>query len=92
MFGSLDHSAAFGLIAFGALVVGVGLTFHAAQASVPLAIGVVVLLVLGVLLLGIWQAALSGVYSAIPCRHARSHQVLRAFQGVELERAFAPKA
>jgi len=89
--GNVGIGAAFGLITFAVVVVGVLLTFAAAQASVALAIVVAALFLIGVLLLGVYQAALSGIYSAALYRYAISHETPAAFQGVQLEQAFAPK-
>ena len=89
--GNVGIGAAFGLITFAAVLVGVGLTVLAAQASVGLAIGIGVLCMLGVLLLGIYQAALTSIYSAALYRYAMSHEVPAEFQGAQLEHAFMPK-
>lgn len=89
--GHVGIGAAFGLITFAVVVIGVSLTFAAAQASVALAIVVAALFLIGVLLLGVYQAALSGIYSAALYRYAISHETPAAFQGVQLEQAFAPK-
>jgi len=89
--GNVGIGAAFGLITFAAVVIGILLTFAAAQASMALAIVVAALFLIGVLLLGVYQAALSGIYSAALYRYAVSHETPTAFQGVQLEQAFAPK-
>lgn len=89
--GNVGIGAAFGLITFAVIVVGALVTFAAAQASVALAIVVAALFLIGVLLLGVYQAALSGIYSAALYRYAISHETPAAFQGVQLEQAFAPK-
>ncbi len=89
--GNVGIGAAFGLITFAAVLVGVGLTVLAAQASVGLAIGVGALCVLGVLLLGIYQAALTSIYSAALYRYAMSHETPAGFEGAQLERAFVAK-
>ena len=86
--GNVGIGAAFGLITFLFLLVGAGLTFVAYQASLALAVGVGVIFLLGMLLLGIYQAALSGVYSAALYRYAVSHEVPAAFRGAMLEDAF----
>lgn len=86
--GNVGIGAAFGLITFLFLLVGAGMTFAAYQVSLALAIGVGVLFLLGVLLLGIYQAALSGVYSAALYRYAVSHEAPAAFRGAMLEDAF----
>lgn len=86
--GNVGIGAAFGLITFLFLLVGAGMTFAAYQVSLALAIGVGALFLLGVLLLGIYQAALSGVYSAALYRYAVSHEAPAAFRGAMLEDAF----
>src|SRR5690606_4565238 len=58
--GQVGIRAAFGLITFLAVRLSVGLVGLAAQASVALAVAVGVACALGLLLLGIYQAALSG--------------------------------
>ena len=86
--GNVGIGAAFGLIMFLFLLVGAGLTLVAYQASLALAVGVGVIFLLGVLLLGIYQAALSGVYSAALYRYAVSREAPAAFRGAMLEDAF----
>ncbi|MEO8365304.1 MAG: DUF6159 family protein [Pseudoxanthomonas sp.] len=90
--GNVGIGAVFGLIMFLFLLVGAGLAFAAYQVSLPLAIGVGVLFLIGVLLLGIYQAALSGVYSAVLYRYAISREAPAAFRGAMLEDAFRSKA
>ncbi len=89
--GQIGIGAAFGLITFAMVLVGIGLTVLAAQASVALAVVVAITAGLAVLLLGIYQAALSGIYSAALYRYAVSHESPPAFKGVQLGQAFAPK-
>lgn len=90
--GNIGIGAAFGLITFAVVLVGVGLVILAAQASIALAIAVGIVFAIGVLLLGIYQAALSGIYSAALYRYAVSNETPAAFKGVALSQAFAPKA
>lgn len=90
--GNVGIGAAFGLITFAVILIGFGLAFAAAQVSVGLAIAVAAVFLIGVLLLGVYQAALSGIYSAALYRYAVSHETPAAFQGLQLEQAFAPKA
>ncbi len=90
--GNVGIGAAFGLITFAVILIGFGLAFAAAQISVGLAIAVAAVFLIGVLLLGVYQAALSGIYSAALYRYAVSHETPAAFQGLQLEQAFAPKA
>lgn len=89
--GNVGIGAAFGLVTFAAVLIGIALTVLAAQASLALAIVVGALCVLGVLLLGIYQAALTAIYSAALYRYAMSHETPAGFEGVHLERAFVPK-
>ena len=89
--GNVGIGAAFGLITFAVMLVGAGLVFLAYQASPVLAVVVAVIAVIAVLLLGIYQAALSGIYSAALYRYAVSHEAPAAFQGVMLENAFSAK-
>ncbi len=89
--GNVGIGAAFGLLTFIAVLAAVALTVLAAQASVALAIVVGVLCGLGVLLLGIYQAALTAIYSAALYRFAESHEAPAAFRDVHLEQAFLAK-
>lgn len=89
--GQIGIGAAFGLITFGVILVGIACTFVAAQASVGLAVAVAVLFVIGVLLLGIYQAALSGVYSAALYQYVTRGETPAGFENVPLEQAFAAK-
>jgi hypothetical protein len=90
--GNVGIGAAFGLITFAVVLVGVALVVLAAQASVALAIAVGIVVAIGVLLLGIYQAALTGIYSAALYRYAVSNETPAAFRNVALSQAFAPKA
>ena len=89
--GQMGIGAAFGLITFGVVVVGVATTVFAAQLSGALAVLVGALFLLAVLLVGVYQAALSGIYSAALYRYAVSHETPDAFRGADLEHAFLPK-
>ena len=89
--GQVGIGAAFGMITFAVVLVGVGLTLLAAQASFALAIVVGALFLLVVLLVGIYQAALSAIYSAALYRYAVSHETPPAFREAGLEQAFLPK-
>jgi len=89
--GQVGIGAAFGLVTAVVAVVGFGLAFLAAQASMALAIAVGVVALLAVLAVGIYQAALSGIYSAALYRYAVSHETPDAFRGAGLEQAFLPK-
>ncbi len=89
--GQVGIGAAFGLVTAVVAVVGFGLAFLAAQASMALAIAVGVVALLAVLAVGIYQAALSGIYSAALYRYAVSHETPDAFRGTDLAHAFLPK-
>lgn len=90
--GTVGIGAAFGLVTFAAVALGALLTFAAAQVSVALAVLVGVLCVGAVLLLGVYQAALSAIYSAVLYRYAETHQTPAPFRGGLLEDAFQPRA
>ena len=80
-----------GIITTPVVVIGVVATLLAWQAPMALAIGVTAVFAIGVLVLGVTQAALSGIYSAAPYRYAVSHEAPAEFRGMALESAFAPK-
>ena len=87
--GTVGLGMVFGLISFAVIVTGALLAFAAAQVSIVLAVVVAGLFVIAVLLLGVYQAALSGVYSAALYRYASDGVAPSAFQGLQLEQAFA---
>lgn len=87
--GNVGIGAAFGLIMFGVVLLGIGVCFLAAQASVGLAIGLGVVFVLALLVLGVIQAALSGIYSAALYRYATANETPAGFGA--LEQAFHAK-
>lgn len=89
--GQVGIGAAFGLITAVVAIVGFGLAALAAQASMALAIAIGVVAVIAVLAVGIYQAALSGIYSAALYRYAVSHEAPDAFRGADLAHAFLPK-
>ena len=88
--GQVGIGAAFGLVTTAVVLAGVGLVVLAAKVSFALAVVVGVLAGLVVLLVGIYQTALSGIYSAALYRYAVSHETPQAFQGTDLARAFTP--
>ena len=89
--GNVGIGLAFGLISFAIVVVGALVAFVAAQLSAALAVVVVVLFVIGLLMLGVYQAALSGIYSAALYRYAMEGEAPPAFRALQLESAFAAK-
>ena len=78
--GNVGIGAAFGLITTLVVVIGIIATFLAWQASMALAIGVTAVFVIGVLVLGVTQAALSGIYSAALYLYAVSHEAPAEFR------------
>ena len=89
--GNVGIGLAFGLISFAIVAVGALVAFVAAQLSAALAVVVVVLFVIGLLMLGVYQAALSGIYSAALYRYAMEGEAPPAFRALQLESAFAAK-
>ena len=89
--GNVGIGAAFGLITFAVVLVGIGLVVLSAQVSMALAIAIGAVAVIAVLAVGIYQAALSGIYSAALYRYAVSHEAPDAFRGADLAHAFLPK-
>ncbi|AOH35594.1 MAG: hypothetical protein GX761_01175 [Gammaproteobacteria bacterium] len=85
--GTVGIGAAFWVITAAAVIAGVLLTILAAQAWVGLAILVGGLSLIAVLLLGVFQSALSGVYSAALYRFATTHEAPPAFRHLQLEQA-----
>ena len=68
---------------------GATLPEHVGPVALAVAVGVACLI--GVLLLGVYQAALTGIYSAVLYRYAVSHEVPEAFSGTDIATVFAPK-
>lgn len=89
--GNVGIGTAFGLITFALIVVGALVTFGVATVSWKLAIAVALLFVAGVLLLGVYQSALSGIYSAALYRYASDGQAPAGFEGAGLQTAFRSK-
>ena len=89
--GNVGIGAAFGLIFVLVVLVGIVLAILAWQAAPAAGITVAVIAVIALLVLGVTQAALSGIYSAALYRYAVSQETPVAFQGMALEQAFAPK-
>ena len=90
--GNVGIGAAFGLITFAVAALGALLAYAAWQVSAALAVLVAVVFVIAVLLLGVYQATLSGIYSAVLYRYAVSHETPAAFQGGLLDNAFQTKS
>lgn len=85
--GNVGIGAAFWGLTAGTVLAGVLLTLLAAQAWLGLAILVGGLFLIAVLLLAVFQSALSGVYSAALYRFATTHEAPPAFRGLRLEQA-----
>ena len=89
--GNVGIGFAFGLLMFVAILAGVAITIGAAMVSPKLALVVGPLAILCILMLGIFQSALSGIYSAALYRFAVDGQAPAGFQGTSIATAFAPK-
>ena len=89
--GQAGIGAAFGLLSGAAVLLSVGLVVVAAKASVVLAVLVGAVCLVGVLLLGVYQTALTGIYSAVLYRYAVAGEVPEAFRGTALAQAFGPR-
>jgi hypothetical protein len=89
--GNVGIGVFFGLLSFAVILVGILLAYLAAQVSMALAIVVGVVFVIALLLLGVYQAALSGIYSAALYRYATDGEAPAAFRGLQREQAFQAK-
>ena len=89
--GNVGIGVAFGLIMFLVVLLGVAATIAVAMISWQLAIVVAVLFVIAILLIGVYQAALSGIYSAALYRYAQDGQAPAGFERLGLQTAFTPK-
>jgi len=84
---------AFGLMTFVVLLAGLGLTLAMFAIKAPwLGAGMIGMTVLALLLLGLIQAALSGIYSAALYRYAIAGDTPGGFDAGTLQNAFAPKS
>lgn len=82
----------FGLITFLVMMLGIGLIVGAAMSqSVPLIVAAVATLVVLVVGLALFQAALTGIYSAALYRHASGEGSSDGFDNRLLDQAFAIK-
>ena len=89
--GHVGIGAAFGLFTLLLVAIGIGSAFLAWQAAPAAGIAVGVAFLVGLLVLGVVQSALSGIYSAALYRYAVAHETPPEFRGLALESAFAPK-
>ena len=85
--GTVGIGAAFWVVTVGTVLVGVLLTILAAQAWLGLAILVGGLFLIAVVLLAVFQSALSGVYSAALYQFATTNEAPPAFHDLHLEQA-----
>lgn len=91
--GNAGMGIVFGLIMFAWIVLGGGLVVLAAQSGSALAaFGVGALVVIGMLLLGLVQSALQGVYAAALYRYAETGDAGVGFEGALVADAFRVKA
>jgi hypothetical protein len=89
--GNVGIGAAFGLIFVLVMLLGIVLAIAAWQVAPAAGITVAVVAVIALLVLGVTQAALSGIYSAALYRYAVANETPVAFQGMALEQAFSPR-
>lgn len=82
---------AFGLLSMVVFLVGVGVALLASTVSGALAVTVGVAFVVALLALGVYQSALTGVYSAALYHYADTGQAPLEFQGGLLKSAFQPQ-
>jgi hypothetical protein len=88
--GSAGIGLVFGLILVGVVLLGFALTFVASAVAWQLGLAVGVIAALAVMLLLVYQAALSGIYSAALYRYATEGEAPAGFG--ELQNAFVAKA
>jgi hypothetical protein len=89
--GNVGIGLTFGLLIFAAIIVSLVLVVGAASVSPKLAIPVGVIAILAIVMLGIIQSALSGIYSAALYRYATDGSAPAGFEGTSMATAFAPK-
>jgi len=89
--GNVGIGTVFGLLMVLAIIASVVLVFGAAAVSPKLAILVGVLAILAIVMLGIVQSALSGIYSAALYRYATDGAAPAGFEGTSIATAFSPK-
>jgi hypothetical protein len=91
LIGNGSIGLAMGLAMAGVLAFGALLAVAAGTVSITLAIVIAAVAVLAALLLGVIQAALTGIYSAALYRYAVDGQAPAGFDGNALRVAFQPK-
>lgn len=89
--GNVGLGAAFGILIFLAIILGVAAVIASAMISPKLAILVGALVILGVLMLGVVQSALSGIYSAALYRYAKDGRAPAGFETGAMQVAFKAK-
>ena len=89
--GNVGIGFAFGLLMFLSIIVAVALVIASAMVSPKLAIVVGVVAIFGIVMLGIVQSALSGIYSAALYRYATVGEAPAGFEGTAIATAFAPR-
>ena len=85
--GAIGIGLAFGVLMFGVGLAGLVLAWTAAKLSMGLALSIVVLVALVLVLLGLVQAALNGVYAAALFRYISHGETPPAFQGLPMAQA-----
>ena len=89
--GNVGIGFAFGLLMFLAILASIALVMGSAMVSPKLALAVGLLAVFGLVMLGILQSALSGIYSAALYRYAVDGAAPAGFEGTAIATAFAKR-
>jgi hypothetical protein len=89
--GNVGIGFVFGVATFLLVITGLVMVFLAASVSGALAVTVAVFFVLAVVVLGIVQSALAGIYSAALYRYATVGEAPAGFGGTQMQAAFAPR-
>ena len=89
--GNFTIGTVFAVVFIVAFIVFMVLGFAAYSITPALGLVVLVVAVLSMVMLGIVQAALGGIYSAALYRYATAHESPQAFAGFDLAGAFKPK-
>ena len=89
--GNVGIGLVFGLASFAVMLVGIGLAVVVFSTSPPLAVAIGVATAVAVLGLGVYQAALTGVYAAALYRFSAEGQLSTGFDAALLQSAFEKK-
>lgn len=89
--GNVGIGLVFGLASFAVMLVGIGLAVVVFSSSPPLAVAIGVVTAVAVLGLGVYQAALTGVYAAALYRFSAEDQLSTGFDAALLQSAFEKK-